>query len=175
MDWFGLLAFVFQLIFVVALWFTRHWWLAWINRSVQHGFDTRLEQLRSELRGSEERVKSELRDNEAEIGALRNAVLSGSANRQSLLDKRRFEAVEKIWFAVNELGKYKMQSGMMAALNLKALAKQLTRSEMQQFCKILEDTAPPLKEYKDGARDEQPFVSELAWAYYSAYRATMIT
>src|SRR5262245_39139464 len=60
------------------------------NRSVQHDFDTRIEQLRSELRGNEERIRSQLRDKEAEIGALRSAVLSGSVNRQSLLDKRRF-------------------------------------------------------------------------------------
>src|SRR5262245_59053502 len=106
MDWFGLLAFILQLLIAVALWFSRHWWLAWITRSVQHDFDTRLEQLRSELRGNEERVKSELRDNEAEFAALRTSVLSGSNNRQSLLDKRRFDAVEKIWVSVNELGRY---------------------------------------------------------------------
>jgi hypothetical protein len=79
----------------------RHFILAVISKGVQHGFDVKIENVRIELRNNEERFKSELRDKESEIARLRNSVLSGNASRQSMLDKRRFEAVEKIWTATN--------------------------------------------------------------------------
>jgi hypothetical protein len=90
-------------VMLAGLFLGRHWLAARIEKGVQHRFDRRLEELRAELRESEERLKSTLRDRENEIALLRNTVLAGSANRQSLLDKRRFEAVERVWTAVNPI------------------------------------------------------------------------
>jgi hypothetical protein len=61
-----------------ALFFSRQWLVARIEKGVQHGFDSRLEAIRAELRASEERLKSTLRDRENEIALLRNTVLAGS-------------------------------------------------------------------------------------------------
>ena len=83
----------------VAIFAARNWLLTWISKSVQHRFDVKFEELRAELRKNEERFKSGLRDREAEIATLRNNVLAGSAGRQTLVDKRGFEAVEKVWTA----------------------------------------------------------------------------
>jgi len=44
---------------------------------------------------------------------------------------------------------------------------------MQQFLTVISQGAPDIKSLKDGARDEQPFLPELAWAYYHAYRSTI--
>ena len=98
-----------------ALFFSRQWLVARIEKGVQHGFDSRLEAIRAELRASEERLKSTLRDRENEIALLRNTVLAGSASRQPLLDKRRFEAVERVWTAVNNMaGHFRLLSEFMA-------------------------------------------------------------
>ncbi len=67
-----------------------------IAKSVQHKFDEKIENLRTNLRNSEETFKGDLRAKEMEIAALRDGALGGLANRQALLEKRRLEAVERI-------------------------------------------------------------------------------
>ena len=94
----------------------------------QKVFDRQIEEVRAELRNSEERFKSGLRDRETEIATLRNSLLAGSAIRQALFDKRRFEAVEKVWTAVNDLAQIKVLSGMMSVVNFKAAAKEAVDS-----------------------------------------------
>lgn len=169
----GHLALVLTILFWVVVpvvgFIARHWIVATISKSVQHHFDRKLEEVRADLRKTEERFKSDLRDREAEIAGLRNAVLSGSAGRQALLDKRRFEAVEKVWTAVNNLAVLKPLSATMALLNFKAVAEEVNDPRMQTFLSVIGASAPDPQKLQNLARDEQPYLSELAWAYFSAY------
>jgi hypothetical protein len=99
----------------VAAFAGRNWLKAWIERGVQFSFDTKLENIRADLRDSEERLKSELRTKEAEIRAeldrdtnikietlksdnstLQSSIDLLSAN-QSEIRARRLVAVEKMW------------------------------------------------------------------------------
>jgi hypothetical protein len=120
----------------LAIFLAKNWLVAWISNSVQHSFNLEMEELRAAFRASEERLKSDLRNKEDEISTLRNSVLSGSAGRQALLDKRRFEAVDKVWAAVNDLGQLKGLSGMMAVLNFKAVAKEASDPRMQKVVTV---------------------------------------
>ena len=95
-NWIALLSLALTIGVPIVLFALRNFIVAWISKRVQYGFDTKIEELRTRLRTSEEQFKSDLREREAEITALRNNILSGSAGRQTLLDKRRFDAVEKI-------------------------------------------------------------------------------
>ena len=124
-----------------ALFFSRQWLVARIEKGVQHGFDSRLEAIRAELRASEERLKSTLRDRENEIALLRNTVLAGSASRQPLLDKRRFEAVERVWTAVNNMaGHFRLLSEFMARMNIDEMAKDVGDPRMKR---VLSMFSPP--------------------------------
>jgi len=125
------------------------------------------------VRKSEERFKSDLRDKEGEIATLRSSVLAGSANRQGLLDKRRFEAVEKVWHDVNDLARLKELSSRIAMLNIKAVAKEASDPKMQSFLSTIGAGTPDLADFKNAARDEQPFLPELAWAYFTAYKTIL--
>jgi hypothetical protein len=157
-----------------ALLASKNWIIARITRGVQHGFDIKLEEIRTTLRNNEEQFRSGLRAKETEIDALRNNVLSGSASRQTLLDKRRFEAVEKIWTAVNDLAPLRNLYQMMAHLYYDALAKQVRDPKIQQFLSTLDTTGSDQQNWKNVARDERPFVPEITWAYFSAY-TTLLT
>lgn len=159
----------------MVIFIARNWLIARISKSVQHGFDVKIEDVRAELRRNEEKFKSDLRDKESEISILRNNVLSGRAGRQSLLDRRRFEAVERVWTAVNDMARYKALASMMAVLKFKEVAKRAKDPGMQQFLGVVESVAPKAKEFKNVARDEQPFLPELAWAYFSAYTTILIS
>src|ERR1700722_19216615 len=97
----------------------------------------KLETIRADLRGIEERLKSDLRLKESEISALRDGVLSGRAQRQTLLDKRRLEAVERIWAAVMALTPYRAVAAMMSRVNLKAAVNEAPRHPgMRKFAEF---------------------------------------
>jgi HEPN domain-containing protein len=172
-DWLSIISLVLSLAVPLGLFIGRHWLIARVSKGVQHHFDREIEQLRTELRKSEEEYKSDLRGKEAEITALRNTVLAGSAGRQALLDKRRFEAVEKIWSAVNDFNAFKYLSATMALLKFNAVAKRSDEPKMQQFLSLIGAGAPDIKQLKNVGRDERPFVSEIAWAYFNAYTSIL--
>ena len=81
---------------------------AFIEKRIQHGFDERLESMRAEFKRSEELLKSELRLREAERSVLHSTILSGRSQRQALLDKRRIEAVERLWASTMALAPTKV-------------------------------------------------------------------
>jgi hypothetical protein len=114
---------------------------------------------------------------EAELTALRDGILTGRAQRQSLLDKRRLDAVERVWSAINELAPFKGVSALMASINFEAAAKETPRDpKLRQFFEMISRTqVPDLANFKHTARDEQPFVSPLAWAYFSAYQTIVLS
>ena len=171
--WLSILAICISVGLPVAIFLARNWLLAWISNSVQHRFNVEIEQLRAELRKNEERFKSDLRNKEDEISTLRNSVLSGSASRQALLDKRRFEAVEKVWTNVNDLSPLKAFAAQMSVLKYKAIAKETHDPRMQQVLATIGSAAPDIEQLKSVARDERPFLPELAWAYFTAYRTVL--
>ena len=153
----------------IILFASKNWIIARITKDVQHDFDVKLENIRAALKNNEEQLKSALREKELEIEALRTSVLSGSAGRQALLDKRRFEAVEKIWTAVNDFTPLKGLYQMTASLNYDAIAKQINNPKIQQFLGTIITTAADPRNIKNVARDERPFVPEISWSYFDAY------
>lgn len=171
MDWTSLIP---TAVLALALYLGRSWIKAGIEKSVQHGFDTKIETLRAELRSNEEKFKSELRTKESEISALRDGVLSGRANRQALLDARRIEAVEHVWKAVVELAPYKFVSASMAVVKFDAIAEEVPRNPNARKIFEIIGKGIPGKDFPSGAaKNEQPFVSAIAWAYFSAYQAIL--
>lgn len=166
-------------VLIIAAFIGRNWLKAWLEKGVQFRFDNKLENLRTTVRKNEEAFKADLRNKEAEIALLKNSVLSGSASRQSLLDKRRFEAVEKVWTAINDFAQLKGLSAMMSVVKFEALAKRTGDPKIQQLVDLMGASAPDaikvrdITQLKNVARDERPFLPELAWAYFAAYTAIL--
>lgn len=151
----------------------RHWIKAGIEKSIQHKFNAEIETLRAEFRKSEEEFKSNLRSKEMEISALRDGVLSGRLNRQALADKRRLEAVERVWTAVTELWPHKGVSASMAVINFDAAAKRAPQDP--RLRSVFETIGGQMPEEfpQDLAQQERPFISLIAWALFSAYIAVL--
>lgn len=164
MDLAGWIPTLISLAVLASLIAGRKWIESKIEKSVQHQFDTKLEA-----------TKSDLRAKEAQLSALLDTVLSGTAQRQALLDKRRIEAVERIWAATNQMAPFLTVSAVMAHINFDVAAKESPgRPNARQLFNMI---APPslvenLKQDRaTPAINEQPFVSPLAWAYFSAYQS----
>jgi len=163
-------------VFIGAAYFGRQWFIERIKRSVQHQFDEKIEELRSTLRRNEEQFKSQLQRRESEISSLRTWVLGGAANRQALLDKRRFDAVERVWTTVIDMAPLKYVASIMMRIDFKETAKHAGDQKVQQFLDAFGGGSftDPAKMKPSVARYEQPFLTEPAWAYFSAYKAILI-
>ncbi|MET3119913.1 hypothetical protein AAKU64_004161 [Undibacterium sp. GrIS 1.8] len=162
-------------LFAAAVWFAREAISARLARSVQHEFDGKLEGVRSEFRASEERLKAQLREREAEITALRSGALSALASRQAALDKRRLEAVDQLWAAFNSLAPAKGIAASMSVVKFEAAAKEAERNpKARQLFEVIGAGFDQSKIDQSSADKARPFVSPMAWAVYAAYRAVTL-
>jgi hypothetical protein len=161
-------------VLALGLYLCRDIILAWLSRKVQFGVEEQLEQVRADLRKSEERLKSELRSNESEIAALREVALGAMASRRAALDKRRLEAVEKVWASVCSFGSMKLSSAVLAQVDVQKMAKAgVTNAPgVADFFKAVIKPVDPAK--LNVAADERPFVSPKAWALFTAYQAILV-
>jgi hypothetical protein len=93
-----------------------------------------------------------------------------------LLDKRKLEAVERIWTSLTRLAPFAGVSRMMVGIDFDEAAKRAPDApNLRQFFNMI--AKPSLVDSFDKehpAIHEQPFLSPLAWGYYSAYSAIVM-
>lgn len=156
MDWLpaisstGLLA--------AVLWLARNVIITRLTRSVEHEFNSKIEQLRAELRAKEN-----------EISSLRNGALTAMASRQIAVDKRRLEAVDQLWSATMSLNHAKGISACMSVIKFENAAQISERDPRvrELFGKF--GSGFDMKSFSNtDAQKARPFVSPMAWATYSA-------
>lgn len=154
----------------------RTWLRSFVEAKVKEGTDSRVEALRSELRNAEERLKSDLRSKEAEIAALRDGVLSGRANRTALVDQKRLDANDRLWIAITKLSRLKGPAMSLSMLKLEAVSARVPNDpklrEVIKMMMLVENFQDSMKEI---TTDElKPYLSEIAWANYSAYASIIM-
>lgn len=160
------------MLLAAALWLGRNLIRARLTKSVEYEFNEKLEQVRTQLRESEERLKAELRAKEAEIAALRGGALSALASRQAALDKRRLEAVDQIWSAVTALNPARAISAQMSVIKFENAAKAAERDpKARQLFEDLGAGFDPRSMDLTGAAKARPFVTPMVWAVFSALQA----
>jgi hypothetical protein len=150
----------------------------YVGGFVQHHFDQRIENLRSDLRRSEEKFAAELRTNEQQLRSLAETALSLRSTRQMALDARRLQAVEKLWAAKIATDRMKMAANFVSRLNLEELFKVAETGDpaiknfgamLDKFTGLdLEKEAP-----QASALSERPFLPPDVWALFSAYQGVM--
>jgi len=77
---------------ITAAWMTRKYWGEWVAQSIRAGVEAKLESMRSQFR-----------EHESEVDAIRGTGLENVKAAQAALVQRRIRAVDDIWQAVNEL------------------------------------------------------------------------
>lgn len=155
-----------------VLWLLRSVISTRLKSSVQHEFDEKLETLRTTLRNSEESFKADLRSKENEIAILRSGAISGLSSRLVVLDRRRIDAVEQLWAAVTALAPAKAVSATMAVIKFDAAVKVAADNpKAREMFAAIGGQLDKQKMYTSDADKARPFVSDIAWALFSAYRA----
>ena len=160
---------------VLALWLSRNLIVNRLSKSIQHEFDAKLARIRADYDKENEIFKGEIRKNEARIAALQSGALSGLVTRQASVDKRRLEAIDQLWSSVIALRIGKGVSALMATIKFEAAAKEAAKNE--KFRSMFKAMAISIEKFTgidDGALKARPFVSPLAWAFFSAYSAIIM-
>lgn len=156
----------------MALWLGRNLILTRLTQSVEFEFSKKIEAVRTQLREGEERLKADLRAKEIEIAALRSGAMTALASRQIAIDKRRLEAVDQLWSAVNSLASARGISAHMSLVDYEKAAKGVERSpRVKQFFEMIGKGFDVKNLNLEGAVTARPFVSPMAWATYSAIQA----
>ncbi|TLM63960.1 MAG: hypothetical protein FDZ69_12050 [Deltaproteobacteria bacterium] len=157
-------------LFAFALWLLRGVIKTRLINAVRHEYEKDIEQLKTTLRMSEEVFKTDLKEKEKQIEALRSGALSAIMTRRNTLYARQLQAIEDIWGAVVSLSYGKSISATMAILKYEEAVKEAANSE--RFRKTFEwlSVNYDANQVYNQANRARPFVSELAWAYFSAYQ-----
>lgn len=156
----------------LALWLSRALITARLTRSVQHEFDKKLEQLKSEFRAAEKNLEASLAQRSAELESLRAGALSGITQRRTLLDKRRFEAVDQLWGTLIRNQSARNLARTMSVLKIENIAQDLgNNAKVGAFIKTLGGGFDPSKLDNVTANLARPYVSDMAWALFSAMQA----
>lgn len=173
MDWIPALSTTALL--ALVLWLLRNLVITRLTNSVSHEYDKKIENLKTALRESEEAFKSELKAKESQIDALRSGALSGVVTKQTALYQRQILAVEQIWGAIISLAGAKGISKMMAVIKFDVAATEAANNPRfrEMFAKM--GGAFDMEKLRTNeASKSRPFISALAWAYYSAYEAIIV-
>jgi len=145
----------------------------------QSHFDEKIEKLKSELRRGEEKFANELRSNEQQFKSLTEVTLSLRSSRQTALDARRLQAVEKLWAAKIATDRMRMAAALVSNLNLEEMFKaaESGNQKVQTFAGMLDKmTGLDLKQEvpQTSALSERPFLTPNVWALFSAYQGVML-
>jgi hypothetical protein len=147
-------------LFALALWLFRKLISVRLTRSVKSEFDSKLEDL-----------KSELRQKEAQINALQTGALSGLISRKSKLYEKQMEAIDQIWEAKSQLSKGVYLVNAMAIIKFDISSKEAVNNPNSRvFIETIGGKLELTDFNLESAKKCRPYISDLAWAYYSAYQ-----
>lgn len=152
-----------------ALWLGRNLITTRLTRSVAFEFDAKLERVRAEHRQVEEQLKADLRAREAQLNALQGGALTAMASRQQALDKRRLEAVDQIWSAVQALAPARHIATFMALVNWERAPAATERDpKARKFFEAIGQGLEPSQIDLSMAHRARPFLAPPVWAAWSA-------
>lgn len=143
-----------------------------LENSVKHDYEIRMENLKLELTKNEELFKADLSRKQTEIDALRSGALSGIVKRQEIQFEKAVSAAELVWAAIVSLAPGKNVCSTMAIIKFDAFAKEAARDEsFRKLASAMVGHAKPEILMRIDATKARPFVSDLLWAYFSAYHS----
>lgn len=158
-----------------VLWLARNLISTRLTKSVEYEFNRKLEELRGQMRHSEELLKAELRTKEVEISSLRSGALSALASRQMALDKRRLEAVDQLWTTINALSPARSIAAMMSVIDFKKAANESKSNPKAREAFEMMGANFDIKSIDfSGAAKARPFLTPMVWANYSALLAVLM-
>lgn len=150
----------------VAAWLGREWLKERLTAGVRLETEQKLTKLKAELEAANQRIRD-----------LASAGSAATAQAQSALLEHRIAAVQKVWESVHAWQQVSVATMMVAALSDDWLQKNAsdpgTKSSFEQALKGID--YPCFMKTQNETELARPFLSESAWALYSAYHSLLST
>ena len=148
----------------LALFLLRNWIVTRLKTSILHEYDNKLEKLRSQLR-----------QHESKMDSIRSTLFSNAAHRDKLVFTKKVNAVEVLWESILLLSPFKVVSAMMGVVDFdKAAESAKTEQGVRDFAKAISGKVDLSDAKLAEVNKVRPFLSELSWAYFSAYRSVVM-
>lgn len=160
------------LVVALLVWFFRHRIQRWATKGVEHYYDSKLEELRSSLRNSEEEMKSALQRKDRELEALRSPAMQTLVARRNTLAQKKIEAYDLLWDSIYKMHAYKLAARFMQKINIdevfktELLDEKLKKFFSQMFSITNIEKMPITEQHR-----ARPYVSHMCWAKFAAYSA----
>ncbi len=167
-TWAGSLGFLGGTVVTLVSFLGGTFFRAWIEKSIEAKFDRDIEDIRSQMRQSDRRVE-----------AIRDSALSAAAHSNDILTKRRIDAIERLWASAAGLRRFKFGASAAQKINMEEAIEiagqqdaegQAVREFAEQILKATTLEKAPMPDSPDA---ERLFVSPLAWALFSTYRSVL--
>lgn len=158
----------------VVIWLLRNWFVARLSASVKHEYDTKLEELRSELQVNREREGDALRTQFQQMLSAQTAVQTAFAQSHLTAQEKRLDAVATVWKSL--LHTRNNLPLILSFLELYEPSEYQLLFKHQPMQKWLEDLSP--QGVKQFARTKEsdtefarPFAGEYLWSILFAFEA----
>ncbi len=154
------------IIALVIAWLAKNFLVQLVASAVRFDFDAKLEQLRSELRSKA-----------ADLEALRSGVLSEMTATRTAIARRTMEAADKLWSITNEWHGLMSLVMAMGTLDFEASSANIEKEPKlrEVFKMIMQDAPQKFASLTNAGENERPYISDVCWALFSAYRAIFVT
>lgn len=175
-DWLSICAMVVSIGTPFVAFVMRSSIASYIDQKTRTTFEKQLENLRSDLRRSEDSFRSELQSKERHFSTLVESTLSARATRSDKVAGRKIEALESIWMKFHELSSLKFASTIYQTFKVEALEKEALRNV--NLRKMLEQMLQQdLAEVAKNGRVsfERIYVPDIINAIHSAYFSILFT
>lgn len=144
-----------------------------LTYSVKHEYDTKLKELDSELKNTEMRLSAQIQEKQREIDALRGGALSQITKRHELAYDKRSLALDLIWETVCNSSRLKNSLSVLTTIPIEEITKQTSIGE--DLAGLVSELTTQIEfrdvNYFKQCYKQQPYISDLVWAYYLAYEA----
>jgi len=148
-----------------ALWLARRLIAERLTAGVKHEYEVKLEQVRSEIRASEERANAQ-----------RTTVLASLTESQSALTARRLDAIDSLWSsAMGYRTASPAASAWFGVFRIENLAKHSSDPKVQELAHFVEKFSllGAEKDKVPAVGTARLYVSASAWLTYNAYTSVI--
>ena len=148
----------------------------WVIKAISYQYDTKLENLKSELRLSQETFLENMRADRANRESIRAATLANFSVAQQTAYKRRIEAVDVLWKAVLQSRTATPEMAYIYLVDVIGYKEEFFGSNLKDPLKSI-DYVKAFKSSQsnfDQVEKERPFISEELYSLFSVFRAILV-
>ncbi|WP_299143689.1 hypothetical protein [uncultured Vibrio sp.] len=172
MDWIPAISTTTLL--ALALWLVRNLIITRLTNAVRHEYDKKLANLKIDLTNQQEVLKADLRSKELQLESLKTTALIGVSQRQSALFEKQVQAIEVLWSQVIDLSPAKGAAQSMSVIKFDSAVKAASEDvRAREMFEMIGSNVDLTSVETKNASKIRPFISPVAWAYFSAYTAIL--